>query len=266
MQSENKINTKEFVLLIFKRVIGNLLLLFTLFLDAFRGNKNLIKESKSDTTAYKSVVVMAVFCNNQKQYVKIIESLKLFTELRMHVIVVNNGKYVPHSDLYAAIWLQRKNHGRDFGAWKDGLSLLNKTSLSELILINDTCEWHKDSLRKFLQFARDSSCPVVCATQSEQKYQHMQSYILFFKSISFDAIFEFFAKVKNWHFKRTIVHKGEIGLSRYILNQGMAFDAWVTFPKHTVYKMFNVTEVKVPVNTINFFKKEINREFNFQKI
>jgi hypothetical protein len=265
---ENRIyiTAAEILSLIVKRFVGNALLRTSLAIDVFNGNKNLIKNSNPIRGTNGSVALIAAFCNSKKEYENITNLANTFLNEQIQVIIINNGNFIPLEVLKGTTWLQRKNQGRDFGAWKDVLSLLDSDSLSEVILINDTCEWNNESLMNFLKFARASAKPVICATESHQKTRHMQSYILVFKSDSINELFEFFTRVKNWRFKRTIVSKGEIGLSRHVLKKGLDFAVWVPFTTFALFKMFKSLEVQVAINPVNFLHREINHEFKFKKI
>ena len=80
----------------------------------------------------------------KKEYENITNLANTFLNEKIQVIIINNGNFTPLEVLKGTTWLQRKNQGRDFGAWKDVLSLLDSDSLSEVILINDTCEWNNE--------------------------------------------------------------------------------------------------------------------------
>ena len=265
MENRVYITSAEILSLVVKRFVGNALLGTSLAIDLFNRNENLIKNSNPIRGTNSSVALIAAFCNSKKEYENITNLANTFLNEKIQVIIINNGNFIPLEVLVGTTWLQRKNQGRDFGAWKDVLSLLDSDSLSEVILINDTCEWNNESLMNFLKFARASVKPVICATESQQKTRHMQSYALVFKSDSINELFEFFTRVKNWRFKRTIVSKGEIRLSRYMLKKGQDFDVWVPFNTFALFKIFKSLEVQVAINPVNFLHREINCEFNFKK-
>ncbi|MFL0604725.1 rhamnan synthesis F family protein [Cylindrospermopsis raciborskii] len=123
----------------------------------------------------------------------------------------------------------RRNIGRDFGAWKDGIAFLNKQSLfsscSQLYLINDSVVLLGDNLKSTRfqsQFIDDTKTDMIGLTESWQIAYHLQSYFLKFnKTVLQSKLF-----LKYWHDYPIInsrlfsIEKGEIGLSQLLLNNG----------------------------------------------
>jgi len=123
----------------------------------------------------------------------------------------------------------RRNIGRDFGAWKDGIAFLNKQSLfsycSQLYLINDSVVLlghNLKSTRFQSQFIDDTKTDMIGLTESWQIAYHLQSYFLKFnKTVLQSELF-----LKYWHDYPIInsrlfsIEKGEIGLSQLLLNNG----------------------------------------------
>jgi hypothetical protein len=139
-------------------------------------------------------------------------------------------------------WLQkhlsaliiRRNIGRDFGAWKDGIAFLEKQSLfaycSQLYLINDSVILLPDSLNNTWfqsRFIDDTDTDIIGLTESWQQAYHLQSYFLKFnKNVLESQLF-----LKYWHDYPMInsrlfsIQKGEIGLSQLMLKSGYKLKA-----------------------------------------
>ena len=265
--SATQIGYSQIFLIVAKRLAGNFLTYFAVLLDSFSGNESLVEEPFVDLkTKLNSQAILSTFCNNREDFARIIHLNELLTSIGFHVTIVNNGKYKPELIDSELLWIMRRNLGRDFGGWKDILNSRKARPSGELLLINDTCTWERDSLKRFVLFGRKSDFEIICATQSSQKTRHMQSYILFFKSESIPYVYKFFNGVCNWHFKRTIIKRGEIELSCFLLNAGFEFDTWVSFPTKAQIKVAKNLHFGISLNTITFFKKQIFEEFGFQKI
>lgn len=125
--------------------------------------------------------------------------------------------------------LIRKNIGRDFGAWKDGISFLKRKSFfeecSELYLINDSLLIIGDYLEDVEfqdKFINDRKTDVIGLTESWQKAYHLQSYFLKFNrnvlcSKIFSSYWSNFPLINSRLFS---IENGEIGISQMLLKNG----------------------------------------------
>ncbi|WP_448380809.1 rhamnan synthesis F family protein [Gloeomargarita sp.] len=128
----------------------------------------------------------------------------------------------------------RKNMGRDFGAWKDGIAFLKENNLydtcSELYLINDSVFCiipYLDEVYFQKNFIQDKDTDFIGLTESFQISYHIQSYCLKFnkkviKSSEFQDFWNEFPLVNQ---KSHIIEEGEIKLSRVLINAGFTHKA-----------------------------------------
>jgi len=113
--------------------------------------------------------------------------------------------------------LKRNNLGRDFASFRDALKNMNLTNTEDLILMNDSCYWERNSMNKYFKKTETEFSDVRCITLSFQKTPHPQSYFLHFKKPVIRLVLYFFQnEVRNWKSKRNIVNRGEIQLARYL--------------------------------------------------
>lgn len=117
----------------------------------------------------------------------------------------------------------RKNRGYDFGAYKDGLSLLGDLGqFNEVVLANDSVYGPFHDLSSVLE-RFDESAQVWGITDSWSKRYHLQSYFLLFKR---DALLsrdlsEFWAKVRYVQSKDWVISQYEVGLTQAMLRGGL---------------------------------------------
>jgi len=128
----------------------------------------------------------------------------------------------------------RKNIGRDFGAWKDGIAFLKENNLydicSELYLINDSVFCitpYLDEVYFQKNFIQDKDTDFIGLTESFQISYHIQSYCLKFnnkiiKSLQFQDFWNEFPLINQ---KSYIIEKGEIKLSHVLINVGFTYKA-----------------------------------------
>jgi lipopolysaccharide biosynthesis protein len=119
--------------------------------------------------------------------------------------------------------LRRKNRGYDFGAYKDGLSLIGDlAALDELILANDSTYGPLQDLSGVVARC-DASASVWGITDSWEKRYHLQSYFLLFKHEALIApcMGEFWNAVRYVQSKEWVITKYEVGLTQTMLRSGL---------------------------------------------
>lgn len=176
-----------------------------------------------------------LFCHYNKHGLILdqVKELCLFFQLQGIDVIFLTTKLSDESkhwvEKHLSALIIRRNIGRDFGAWKDGIAFLNKQSLfsscSQLYLINDSVVLLGDNLKSTnfqSQFIDDTKSDVIGLTESWQIAYHLQSYFLKFnKTVLESKLF-----LKYWHDYPMInsrllsIEKGEIGLSQLLLNSG----------------------------------------------
>lgn len=138
-----------------------------------------------------------------------------------HVYIVDTGHLNFSTQNSKVVIMKRRNKGRDFGSFRDALNLLNLENIDELILMNDSCFWNKDSMGNYLDNLPKEFSDLRCITLSFQRAPHPQSYFLHISGPLIDTIRDFFKnEVRDWRFKRNIVKRGEIQLGRHLYKSG----------------------------------------------
>lgn len=128
----------------------------------------------------------------------------------------------------------RKNVGRDFGAWKDAISILKQKSLlvncSQLYLVNDSLiliSNHLNNERFHSEFINDTQSDVIGLTECWQGAYHLQSYFIKFnKSVIDSEVFhEFWNSYYLINSRQYSIENGEILLSQILLKSGYRLKA-----------------------------------------
>ncbi|WP_417768499.1 rhamnan synthesis F family protein [Stappia sp.] len=117
----------------------------------------------------------------------------------------------------------RDNIGRDFGAYKDGFSVLRETKeeIQRLVLLNDSVVYLLDGLDEmFRQFLGDNDYAGL--TEVHDRHYHVQSFLMSFgASVLRDPRFlNYWRRYIPIGTRRWSIHKGEVGLTRMMLDCG----------------------------------------------
>jgi lipopolysaccharide biosynthesis protein len=144
------------------------------------------------------------------------------------VFVSNAAKLDPAgvaavSDL-AHLVLRRTNVGYDFGAYKDGLSMIpDLGKVDELLLANDSVYGPFSSIADLLEGIDRTRAQFWGATDSWEGAYHLQSYFLLFgrEAVGHEAFAKFWRGVRYVNAKSYVVHHYEVGLSRQLMKAGL---------------------------------------------
>ena len=117
----------------------------------------------------------------------------------------------------------RRNVGRDFGAYKDGIRVVRELcdDVDRLILLNDSVIYLSDGLDALLrQFLGPE--PYIGLTEVHDRHHHVQSFLMSFgapvvNSRHFQGYWRRYIPVGT---RRWSIHKGEVGLTEAMLGAG----------------------------------------------
>jgi len=192
----------------------------------------------------KDVNTCLLFCHYHKSgiiYPQIKKLCLFFQELGIDVLFLSpclnsESKEWVSKNLFGLVI--RKNIGRDFGAWKDGISFmqLNKLydSCEELYLINDSVHCISANLNEVYfkeNFIQDKRSDCIGITESFQIAYHLQSYCLKLnaKVIRSSEFQSFWGKFPLVNSRSYIIEQGEIRLSQILIKAGFSCKALYSF-------------------------------------
>jgi hypothetical protein len=119
--------------------------------------------------------------------------------------------------------VERTDLGRDFGGYKDGLSIIEKRFgiVDRLILLNDSLFYFDEGLDE-LVVALDGEAPLIGMCEDHHLYYHIQSFALSFgRQVLSNARFRrFWRKFRPVSTRRWAISRGERALTRQVLRAG----------------------------------------------
>lgn len=146
----------------------------------------------------------------------------------INLVVISNTEFSPvlRGELLqrARLMIERENLGRDFGAYKDGLSILQARfpGIERLILMNDSVFYFEKGLDAML---RDLCGPadLIGTTETFEFHYHIQSFILSFSRalLEHPRFRQFWKSYRPISTRRWSIHKGEVGFTRRMMKAGI---------------------------------------------
>jgi len=123
----------------------------------------------------------------------------------------------------------RENVGFDFGMWREALGQANLSEWDELVLTNSSVFGPLWPLTRAFETMQRSSCDVWAMTDNVERGWHLQSYFLVFRArcLRSDAFRRFWDSVELLRDKREVIESYEVGLSRFLTDEGFEADALV---------------------------------------
>lgn len=148
---------------------------------------------------------------------------------------------------YVGTIIIRDNYGRDFAGYRDGYRYAKKNNFygaSELLFMNDTIIFPLYDTSTFWEECRLMPEKIVGSFKSFIPSIHLQSFFILCK----DNIFRlksfalFWDQYKNPNARVSVIMQGEIGLSRYLVREGIDFDGFINPIKlHKLTKNHNLS-------------------------
>lgn len=145
----------------------------------------------------------------------------------LNLVIVSNARLDPYLRAELTdkchLLIERTNLGRDFGAYKDGISALMRREgdIGRLILLNDSMFFFKRGLDKLVA-ALDGAQEFIGLTEVFEIHYHIQSFMLSFGPavVRSSAFRKFWRKYRPISTRRWSIHKGEVALSRTLTKAG----------------------------------------------
>jgi lipopolysaccharide biosynthesis protein len=193
------------------------------------------------------------------------------------VIVVSNSRHLDPEGVaellpHCAAIVHRQNVGYDFGAWRDGLSLIADTrKLERLILSNDSVFGPLQDLAGVIERCDPQRADVWGVTDSYHHRYHLQSYFLVFnqRALESKSFSKFWKSMRYIGNKAVVVFKYEVGMSQALLRGGLRLRALHPYPQlvqdvvlsnlenppESEYfeRLLNGVNAGVPLNPAHFF-------------
>lgn len=146
----------------------------------------------------------------------------------INLAVISNTEFSPslREELLerACLLIERADLGRDFGAYKDGLSILQTRfpAMDRVILMNDSVFYFEKGLDTMLRELRGPA-DLIGTTETFEFHYHIQSFILSFSRALLDnpRFRQFWKSYRPIGTRRWSIHKGEVGFTRRMMKAGI---------------------------------------------
>lgn len=150
-----------------------------------------------------------------------------FVVLVVHSATVFNSR-LSEIDRDDCFLYAKRNLGYDFGSWAMGIYSVSDLldEIDELVLINDSVIGLHGDISANLERMRSAKADAVGFTDSYERSYHLQSYFLWFgpRFCRSGLLQAFMARYPFTSEKDVAIKQGEIGLSRFLLEQGFSVD------------------------------------------
>jgi lipopolysaccharide biosynthesis protein len=127
----------------------------------------------------------------------------------------------------------RPNQGYDFGMWQDALGGVALDEIDELVLTNSSIFGPVGSLAALFARMASVDADVWGATENWDEAHHLQSYFLVFRRpvLASEAFRRFWNAVLLYRDKQQVIWSYEVGLSRFLEEQGFRLVPAVSFDR-----------------------------------
>lgn len=189
----------------------------------------------------------------------------------LNLVIVSNARLDPYLRAELAdkchLLIERANLGRDFGAYKDGISVLMRREgdIGRLILLNDSMFFFQRGLDKLVA-ALDGKEDFIGLTEVFQFHYHVQSFMLSFGPavIRSAAFRKFWRRYRPISTRRWSIHNGEVALSRRLTKAG--FRPYILYQAAQLIPHLRTRPIREVLESVRFLpavcRKPLYREFD----
>ena len=177
-----------------------------------------------------------------------VEYLLKLKSISNEIVFVTNNDTIPQSqteklDGIVTSIIKRKNHGYDFGAWRDALEIIGYEQLEnydELVLVNNSCYSPIFPLEDIFYEMNKIECDLWGMTEfpeiTDSKFlngksikRHLQSYFLVFKKEILNSAYfeEYWKNVEDFDVMEEVVAHCENELTEYFQKCGFSIKAYI---------------------------------------
>ena len=176
----------------------------------------------------RSVALYVHYAASGRVSALVLEQLRLLAAAGFAVVFISNAPGLPAADwqavrAVAALVVQRRNLGLDFGAWRDLAPEARRRwpAAGELLLANDSVLGPIRPFGPMLAALRDGGPGLFGLTESIQGGPHLQSYFLLTRGAAAVAdLHHFLAAMRVSHSKWLVVQRGELRFARWMRARG----------------------------------------------
>jgi hypothetical protein len=187
-----------------------------------------IEDGEQPQPGARQVALYAHYCASGRVSAMVLRQLRAYAAAGFAVVFVTMSPGISEADwaevaAIAALLVHRRNHGLDFGAWRDLAGTLAERwpDAEELLLVNDSVLGPIRPLEPVFAALRSGGEGLFGLTDSYQGGAHLQSYFLLGRGRSAVAdVLAFLRAAPVSTSKWLMVQRCEMGLSRHMHRKG----------------------------------------------
>lgn len=202
----------------------------------------MLKYSKKEETGEmrKSLCIVAGYDAESQIQKYVLHLLKCFQEeLQADVVYVTTSKEVSDEDKakvadLGVSLIHRENSGYDFQSYFTGFEYFKEQldQYEKIYHTNDSVFGPFGSLKSIVEKMDNTGYDVWGMTDSMQYKYHLQSYFVCFKKEAFSAMQKFWDQYTFADDYQSVVQNGEIGMSQFLLDEGLCLGAAFPLEKY----------------------------------
>lgn len=184
-----------------------------------------VSEGNADRKSNKYAIITLYMTGSLPRFTTNI--LEAIERSPLNLVIVSNVELDPYLRAQLLdkchLLIERANLGRDFGAYKDGLAILQRHApdMDRVILLNDSLFFFQRGLDKLVADLNGIH-DFIGVTEVFEFHYHVQSFMLSFGAavIRSRAFRQFWKKYRPISTRRWSIHKGEVRLTRRLTKAG----------------------------------------------
>ncbi|QWD49719.1 hypothetical protein G7Z35_01740 [Polynucleobacter paneuropaeus] len=241
-----------------------------------------IFDNKSETS--KIIFIFVVFQKNKIPfYVKNV--LECLEKLKVTVHIIANEDIgvdaVDYLNTKCHRLILRKNIGRDFGAYKDGIASVDIMHYEKLFLINDSIFYFNKNLSKLFERVIADDADVISLFENFEIRYHAQSFFIGFSKnvISKDFFIGYWRAYMPFSSRLHSINAGEVGLSKSLIANGFCPIALnnmyelrrklLVTPATQIMQLLDIIWAEYPStikNSLKVIRSEIQSSYNLAEL
>lgn len=219
---------KGFSLLFYLTIAPFILFVFDQKMRWGAGSTRILKREVSGQKILGRRVVFYVhYMRSGRVTVMVRRQLEEYVKIGFDVIFITMSEKMDQADWDSLadicyLRIQRRNYGRDFGAWADILPevCLQYPNIDEILLVNDSILGPIRSLDPLFLALRDGP-GFSGLTESFQNGLHLQSYFLLINgAAAISDLILFFNALELSIDKKRMIRRGEVAITKYMMEKG----------------------------------------------
>jgi len=224
----------------FVGVIGTFLVAPINFLDnllSHRRSQVLSFTSNENFSSTKPILFYVHYSKNDNLQEYEVKSIEKIRNLGIQICLIVNSEDAPaflNSEVISRyrsgvdMLVVRKNTGYDLAAFRDAYNLYkeqNSETSTTCFFMNNSLIWFPEKIPEYFKAILESKSDIFAGSVSHQYHPHIQTFLFGTRTrMGIENLESWLFKIKNWHFKRSIITFGELKTNNFF-QKGISIQA-----------------------------------------